>query len=283
MKKSILHATDRSRMPHSVLILFTALMVVIAAACAQNSVSAERAWPESLGAPVAMAAADAPDIRVLRNPGFVVGFDRRRGRAAWVAYRVEPIAAYEHMPRPQFRPDPRIEDPVPRELYKRRKYDRGHMAPNYAMAQIHGREAQLASFYYSNILPQTQRLNQLLWQRLEEIETDYLAPRLDVLWVLMGPIYDNADSLLPVAFFRIWLTRGDDDQWQAMAFIVPQDVRGDERLDQYLVAIDTIEQRTGLNVFPGFSEQQEQRVESHQAQARLWGFIDKACMPARYR
>src|SRR5699024_5933703 len=197
--------------------------------------SAPQAWPAATGAPTAQPGDDVPDIRILCNPGFVIGYDRRRGSAAWVAYRVTPVLAYRHLPRPEFQPDPRVEPAAPHAIYRQRKYDRGHLAPNYAMAQLHGHKAQIHSFYFSNIAPQSQRLNQLLWQRLEEIEIDRLAPRLGRLWVLVGPIHGAAESPVPSAFFRIWLGRmGDAGPWQAMAFRVPQAGHGDERRDDCL-------------------------------------------------
>lgn len=219
---------------------------------------------------------------MLRNPGFVVGLDRSRGRAAWVAYRLTAVTDYTLMPRPPFRPDPRVDDPAPRRIYWGPQYDRGHLAPNYAMAQLYGADAQRASFYFSNIMPQRQRLNQLLWQRLEEIEIDHLAPELGTLWVLVGPIYAQAQADVPSAFFRIWLARSNGT-WQAMALRVPQSVRGDERLSRFLVSVDAVERATGLDFFPALAPRREQSIEARPAPARRWGFAALACMPARYR
>lgn len=252
-------------------------------AFAQCSDTAPHAWPAAVGAPIVQQTANAPTVRILCNPGFVIGYDRERGRAAWVAYRVTPVVGYTHRPRPKFKSDPRVDHAAPRRVYWGSKYDRGHMAPNYAMAQLYGRAAQRASFYFSNIEPQSPRLNQLLWQRLEEIEIDRLAPKLDKLWVLVGPIYTDPKARIPVAFFRIWLARKGASDWQAMAFRVPQRVRGDERLDQFLVSIDGIEKATGLDFFSGLPTAREQALEADQASPRLWNFAALACMLARYR
>src|SRR5699024_6872174 len=102
---------------------------------------------------------------------------RHRGCAAWVAYRATPVTRFHDMRRPEFLPDPRVAHAAPRRVYRGPAYDRGHLAPNYTMAQLYGDDAQRASFYFSNVAPQTQRLNQLVWQRLEEIEIDHLAVR----------------------------------------------------------------------------------------------------------
>lgn len=251
---------------------------VLAMFCASAYTAGAGAWPDSVGAP----RADGASIRVLRNPGFVVGYDPRRGRAAWVAYRVQPVADYTSMPRPEFAADPRLDVVDPNAVFQGPRFDRGHLAPNYAMAQLYGGGAQRASFYYSNIAPQTPRLNQLVWQRLEEIEIDHMAPRLDTLWVIVGPVYARPGSDLPTAYFRVWLDRTPDGRWRAMALRVPQQVRGDERLDRFLVSVDTVEQATGLNLFAELPPGTQGAIEAAPADPDAWGFDEFACMPARY-
>ncbi len=43
--------------------------------------------------------------------------------------------------------------------YTHSGYDRGHMAPNYAIATRYGQEAQKETFLMSNIVPQLGNLN----------------------------------------------------------------------------------------------------------------------------
>ncbi|WP_162622850.1 DNA/RNA non-specific endonuclease [Salinisphaera orenii] len=246
-------------------------------ACAQSS-PGNQALPAAVGQPTA----HARDIRVLDNPGFVVGYDLKRRRAAWVAFQLRPVGHSQPMQRPDFKPDSRLASKRQRTHYDKRGFDRGHMAPNYAMRQLYGRQAQRASFYYSNVVVQRSRLNQLVWQRLEEIEIDDLAPQLDALWVVTGPVpADNGG--LPNAFYRIWLARGSSGQWRTLAFIVPQSVRGDERLSRFRVSIDRIESATGLEFFPKLDHKTQQRLEIDRAPASTFGFARHACQPARYR
>lgn len=251
--------------------------------CGAGSGADAGSWPQISGAPIPQRVGAASDIHVLTNPGFVVGFDRERGRAAWVAYRVAPVADFSPMARPKFRPDSRVAEAASRRVYWAPQFDRGHLAPNYAMAQLYGRDAQRAAFYFSNIAPQTPRLNQLAWQRLEEIEIDRMAPQLDALWVTVGPIYGSADGDVPVAFYRIWQDRMPSRQWRFMAFRVPQDVRGDERLSRFLVSVDAVERATGLDFFSGLPDAVEASLEAAAGSVKRWGFAAYACMPARYR
>src|SRR5699024_9525303 len=130
------------------------LVGVWTASCVAGSGAGTVACPPPAGAPQTQAVSGAPDVRLLRNPGFVIGYGRHRGRAAWVAYRVTPVTRSHHMRRPKFRPDPRVDHAAPRRVYWGPEYDRGHLAPNYAMAQLYGADAQRASFYFSNVAPQ---------------------------------------------------------------------------------------------------------------------------------
>jgi len=238
-------------------------------------------WPSALGAPLA----GERNIRVLQNEGFAAGYDLSRQRAAWVAYRASAVGSFVHMPRPQFQPDPRLGRAPDMRQYAGPEYDRGHLAPNYAISQLYGRGAQRRTFYYSNIVPQRPRLNQLVWQRLEEIEIDDIAPRVGTLWVLVGPVPGAGPSARngpPAAFFRIWLARGEDGSWQALAFRLPQEVRGDEHLDRYRVSIDALEAATGLNFFARLDDVAEKRIEARPASPETFGFAEWACQPARY-
>ena len=236
------------------------------------------AWPTAIGPPTST----HRDIRHLVNNGFVVGYDRDRDEAAWVAYRAQPVAAYRAMPRPPFTADPRLAARKPSPHYGGPDYDRGHLAPNYLISQVYGRQAQRQSFYYSNVAPQRPRLNQLVWQRLEEIEADALAARAGALWVVLGPIRGTDPSAPPQAFFRLWIARTPSNDWALLALRVPQSVRGDERLSDFIVPIDRIEQETGLDFLSGLSAARQRALESRAAPATTLDFDALACEPARY-
>lgn len=155
------------------------------------------------------------------------------------------------------------------------------MAPNYAISQLYGARAQDETFYYSNVVPQSARLNELLWQRLEEIEIDDIAPAVHSLWVVTGPI-PAGPGQAPAAFYRIWLAKNRAGQWAMLAFRVPQDVRGDERLDRYIVSVDAIEAATGLDFFSALPKPTQRLLESRPGPASTFGFAQFACEPARY-
>ena len=219
------------------------------------------------GPPRAQHAGAQWEVQVLRNPGFLVGYSEARRQPLWVAYRAETLKGTPTLPpRPRFEPDARTHAPVRYFDYRGSHYTRGHLAPNYLIGKLFGAEAQRATFLMSNVSPQSARLNELAWQRLEEAESDIVAPAAVQLWVVAGPVFGAQPGLIrkriavPEAFYRIWLDL-QDGQPRALAFIVPQDVCGGKPLSRFLASIDEIEQRTGLDFFSELPDAREDALE----------------------
>ncbi|QNI04705.1 DNA/RNA non-specific endonuclease [Halomonas sp. SH5A2] len=229
--------------------------------------------------------------RVLRNDGFLVGWSDVRVNPLWVSYQVAAVDDTRIGSRPDFRPDWRTLWPVGTDSYSGSGYDRGHLAPNYAIAAVHGRSAQLDTFYMSNMTPQRPNLNRQLWQRLEEAVMDHFAPRFDRLQIITGPVFpdnfmDNAFNRVglvevPEAFYKI-IVAPNDEAPLALAFIMPQNVRGNEPLDDYLVSIDDIEARTGLDFFHELNDNVESVLESD-IRTDGWALKEVAKKPGRYQ
>ena len=227
-------------------------------------------------------------FQVIDRPGFVLGYAEYWRNPLWVAYRLEQRVGGPYGRRPEhFRVDARTFSRVRSDAYTGSGFDRGHMAPNYAMSRFHGRAAQLASFRMSNIVPQQGRLNQKLWQRLEEIEADVYAAGPRPLWVVMGPVFDGVDQRLdsgvavPDAFYRIWARYNDRGEPQVLAFLVPQTVSGYEPLDDFAVTVDAVEAVTGLDFFHRLDESLEARLESGLS-LKAWQFARHARRAPRY-
>ncbi len=84
---------------------------------------------------------------------------------------------------------------------------------------------------------------------------------------------------IPEAFAQIVVVPAEEPM--ALAFIMPQEVRGDEPLDDYLVSIDEVEARTGLNFFPRLPEEVAEVLEG-EVVASGWALEEVARLPARY-
>lgn len=242
--------------------------------------------------------------RVLRNDAYLVGWSDIRVAPLWVVYRLDAKQDQYRLKRPEgFEQDWRSVMPLTPAAYTGTGYDRGHMAPNHAIASLYGKEAQQQTFLMTNIAPQRPNLNRKLWQRLEAAEMDVLLPQMGTVWVIGGPIYGSVPSYLstcrgwvasllslkvpvcvavPQSFYKILVVPGQRGQATRMlAFIFPQEVRGDEPLDRYLVAVDEVERQTGLNFFPALSEVQQRQLELNINTAG-WPLSQFSRTPSRY-
>ncbi|HZP13427.1 MAG TPA: DNA/RNA non-specific endonuclease [Nevskiaceae bacterium] len=224
---------------------------------------------------------------VLQNPGFAIGYSEWYRDPLWVAFRAHALPPGESPGRrDHFDVDSRTLARVSSEDYRASGFDRGHLAPNFLMARLYGERAQTATFLMSNITPQKPRLNQLLWQRIEEAEADIVAPHAKELWVITGPVFDRDARLrsgveIPSAFFRIWLDRDAQGALHAIAFLAPQSVHGDETLTKFVVTVRDVEEKSGLDFFPELPSDEQDRIESVAAPA-YWLIPRFADAPPRY-
>ncbi|MEQ6916964.1 DNA/RNA non-specific endonuclease [Halomonas aquatica] len=227
--------------------------------------------------------------RVLRNDGYLAGWSDIRVNPLWVSYLLQRVDDPAAGPRPGFRRDWRALWPISPDSYFGSGYDRGHLAPNYAIAAVHGAGAQRDTFLMSNMSPQRPALNRRLWQRLEEVVMDHFVPRFAVIQVITGPVFparfrDNVLNRVglvevPEAFYKILVVPGETPR--ALAFIMPQRVSGDEPLDDFLVSIDDVEARTGLDFFPQLSREAAEALEGG-VQTAGWGIDEVARLPGRF-
>ncbi len=211
-------------------------------------------------------------FRILRNHGFILGYSDLRGNPLWVEYALTPEANTPSLKRPShFETDWRSINRVSHQSYQKSGYDRGHMAPNYAISHLYGSSGQADSFLMTNITPQKSKLNQQLWQRLEETEIKHFAKLFGKVWVIAGPIFSGTVERLssdwmveiPDAFYKIYITEAVSGKPSiALAFLVPQTVNGKEPLAQFLTSIDNIETQTGLDFFAQLNDHAEATLEA---------------------
>ena len=211
------------------------------------------------------------ELRTLHNAAYTVGYCDALDNPAWVGYRVFDIKG---TPRPPKRPesffvDTRTAARVEPGDYTSSGYDRGHMAPNFAIGTRFGAEAQEETFRMSNVCPQRHRLNAGLWKDLELKVADNYTGRYGQIWVIDGPIFGPLDRLqkihnkvpVPEAFYMIVLQQHEGGV-RAEGFVMGQDVPASGSLAPYLVSIGEIERRTGLEFFPKLARAAQDQLES---------------------
>lgn len=221
--------------------------------------------------------ADTCGLQSLHNIGYSVGYDNALASPRWSSYRVFPNRDVR-LERPStFKTDKRTSALVATQEFIRSGYDRGHMAPNYAISVCYGEDAQKETFLLSNIVPQLHALNAGLWKDLELRVAKRYVERYGVVWVQVGPVYKlpltKKVGRLPVpdAFWMI-LSEYEKDAHglRAIAYLVPHvEVWRDKELTRYIVSIRQVENLTGLNFFPQLSRETQDRLELRPA-ARAW-------------
>ncbi len=213
----------------------------------------------------------------LERIGYIVGYDSVRKNPAWVAYKVPAGKAEKAPKRPRrFNTDLETQSKVRHKDYTRSGYDRGHMAPNYAIATRYGVKAQKETFLMSNIVPQKPALNRGPWRALEMdvANRNGLANRKDGVWIITGPIYDtNVEYLksgieIPDSFFKMVIDN-DNGKPKVLAFVMPQEVKHKSKLVDYLVSVNKIEELTGLDFMAEVDDSIESQIESETAR-KIW-------------
>ena len=113
--------------------------------------------PLPFGVPQVADATKVPgDVQVLKRQGYWVGYSPSLRRPVWAAYAIPVDRILESIPdRPArfFRDEDVRSSPV-HEDYTGSGYDRGHLAPNYAIATRYGVAAQKETFLLTNVAPQ---------------------------------------------------------------------------------------------------------------------------------
>ncbi len=256
----------------------TALFILIFSASAQ--IMAELNWRQNL--PVS----EDQSVLILKNRGYFTGYSECRRSALWVSY---PLAKkrYSRWPkkRPEFREDSRTRSNLSAEDYRYSGYDRGHLAPGYAVWAVSGAKARTQTYLMSNIVPQKSRLNQKLWQRLEEAASTYFPRYFSSITVYSGPVFmsfsfTDSGVRIPDALYKIYIGENSGKLF-ALSFIMPQTVKGNESLMHFVSSIDEIELLTGLDFLSLLPDSIESPLEA-KISTGAWNLTAVADLPARY-
>ena len=232
------------------------------------------------GAPVRTGEPAPNDIRVVNYGDFVVGWSPSLKHPLWVAYHVPAEKVHEAGKRPSFRADPAIPETPSAAAYKGSGYDRGHMAPNYAIATRFGAEAQKNTFYMSNVAPQRPSLNRGPWREIEHRIADLWTAKYGEIWVIVGCVPGDPEDRLesgigvPKAFWQV-IAAQTSDGVRALAVYLPKNIPYAAFPVHNIITIDALEEKTGLDFFPTMPDFLQKPLEAD-LPTRLWPvrFID---------
>jgi len=205
--------------------------------------------------------------------GSVFSYNNSRGSANWVSWRTTREDLGRSIPRPDFRPDPRLPkwfNRIGYYDYSGSGFDRGHLVPSadrFANPRLNEE-----TFIMSNIVPQTGALNQYPWNKFEMYIRSQ-ARRMDVYQI--AGCYGDASRLkhkitVPTNCWKVamFVPRGRgadkiDGRTRIIAVDMPN-IGGIENdsWGKYRTTIREIEEKTALDLFSQHPRELQDSVET---------------------
>ena len=215
--------------------------------------------------------------QIVKHNGYILSYSEENEQAEWVAYELKKSELnYNNndFKRPFFIEDPKVSSAsADWKNYRKSGYDKGHLCP--AGDRKYSKSAFEETFYTSNISPQLHDFNEGVWNRLEQ-KVRYWAGKYDGIYVVTGGILDEnlptigyEDVTVPNYFYKVLLDE-NNGEYKMIAFLVPhQD--SDLPLYEFVVSVDEIEKRTGIDFFPKLDDVDEVRLEKN-SDYKNWSF-----------
>ena len=179
--------------------------------------------------------------------------------------------------------DPGLNDDeyLDRDYFKGSGFDHGHICPS--ADRLYSKEANKQTFYLTNMQPQYKKFNSGLWNRMEERVRRWIAlsPVTDTLFVCKGGTIDDeaniikriSNKLIVPKYFYMAVLYKSAKGYQALAFWAENTDEDNSKLDlrKFAIAVDELENRTGIDFFCNLPDDVEEKVESN-VKANFWAW-----------
>ena len=164
-------------------------------------------------------------------------------------------------------------------------YDRGHQIPS--ADRLCNAEANVQTFYYTNIAPQNKNFNQGIWETLEILVRNQVSD-CDTLFVVTGCVLSTdenptivytkdtqgKDVAVPQIFYKVLLrykAGTANGGYSGIGFWLENKNYGSEEINRnHACSIDQIESRIGIDFFVNLNDNYEKEAES-KFDASQWG------------
>lgn len=211
---------------------------------------------------------------IISHNSYTLSYSEKNEQAEWVAYELKKSdLSNNNFERPYFNEDKSVKTKsADWRNYKNSGFDRGHLCP--AGDRRYSSEAYTETFLTSNISPQDREFNARIWNRLEQ-KVRYWAKKYDGVYVITGGVlkgnmetigYENVS--VPNEFYKI-VVDVSDGNYKAVAFLITNKP-SDKSFYEYVVSIDEIEARTGIDFFP-LLEDSIENVMERTIDLKAWG------------
>lgn len=205
------------------------------------------------------------------NRNFSMLFDSDLKYAYWVAYPLHRTHIGSVSRTNAWGYDPQISSSFQANLTKSYggDYDRGHQLPSGDRTA--NAAANRTTFYYTNMTPQTARLNQGIWANLEnQIRTWTTKTECDTMYVVTGAMpypnindrttTDGAGARVPIPkyYFKALAMKTKDNKFYTIAYKMDNEVPpGGASFNTYKTSVKELEATTGFTFFPNLTEAQK--------------------------
>lgn len=209
------------------------------------------------------------------HQNYVLSYNEKYEQAEWVFYEAKDFENKKsNFKRPYFIQDPKVKTgSADWKNYKNSGYDKGHLCPAGDMK--FSKDAFEDTFYTSNISPQKKEFNAGVWNRLEQ-KIRYWADKYDGIYVVTGGILSdglktigNEKVAVPNYFYKVLLDV-DKGQYRMIGFLVPHE-NSQKPLYEFVVSVDEIEKKTGIDFFPILPDLIENKLEKS-SDYKAWSF-----------
>jgi endonuclease G len=201
---------------------------------------------------------------IYEHKGYTFSYLEPHEQSEWVAYLLEDGKwKFSNLERPLFEQDPIVKTESAHWVnYKKSGYTKGHLCP--AGDRKQSQELYNETFFTSNASPQLYDFNAGVWNRLEN-KVRYWAGKYDGIYVITGGVLtDDLETIgkenvsVPKYFYKVLLTK---DKTRMVAFLVPHK-KSNLPLYEFVISVDELEQKTGINFFPKLNDATENKLEA---------------------
>lgn len=209
---------------------------------------------------------------VICHTGFCLEYAEEHEQARWVSYTITIQELNNKIVKRKnnFRSDPNVKTASATKAdYKKSGYDRGHLFP--AGIARHSKFEMSESFYMSNMSPQKPGFNRGIWKKLESLIRKWTETERK-LYVFTGPILTKGlptigDGVsIPDYYYKVIISLSEPSK--GIGFVLPNE-KSNKPLESFVVSIDDIEKRTGIDFFVELQDELEKQIES-KADFKLW-------------
>jgi len=202
---------------------------------------------------------------IVEHEFYSLSYKEEFEQAEWVAYELKLPKVKTKYKRPYFIEDPKvISQSADWKNYRKSGFDKGHLCAAADMKV--SKKAFDDTFYTSNISPQRNNFNNGIWNRLED-KTRYWAAIKGSVFVITGgvlvkglPTIGYEKVAIPEYFYKI-LCSNKNGNLKIIAFLIPHK-KSQQAIYDFVVSIDEVEKRTGIDFFKNLDDVLENQLES---------------------